>query len=95
MTPWYIDIAMQVNTSVFIFAMLTAVFWRRDIPHWQFIFIFGFLGMIGSCFHWIFDSLFLPEFRVPLFIIANGAVGIFIWKLSVRCPSRKSTVTRE
>jgi len=83
MDPWYVLIAKQTNTAVFLFAMLLSLQWRKDMPHWQFVFVFGFLGMIGSCFHWIFDSLFFPEIRVPLVIVANGSVGLFFWKIAI------------
>jgi len=79
-TPTPIVISRFVNMFVFLFASLVGFSQRRKMNGWYFILTFGIGGVIGNLISLIGGEGPTALFRVPVFIIANSAMGLFLWK---------------
>ena len=77
-TPPLLVISSFINGFVFLFAAILAGHRRRDIRGWQFILMFGLLGIVGNI-HKVIDPGGV-WFRTCIFIVANVSLVIFLWQ---------------
>lgn len=78
-SPPLLIISSFINAFVFLFAAIIAIARRRILTGWPFILIFGIMGIIGN-----FHKIIAPNnvwFRTCFFIIANGSLVFFLWRV--------------
>lgn len=82
-TPPTVVLLRYGNFLIFTFALTMAIHCRRRVPGWHWIAVYGLCGLVGNLV-----SILSGEFswtvtlRIPLFIVANMSVGIFLWHLA-------------
>lgn len=78
-TPAIVVISRFINMFVFLFTFLIGLSLRKKMRGWYFISLFGFAGVIGNIISLVGGESATSSFRVPVFIIANMSMLLFIW----------------
>lgn len=79
-TPPLIVISRFTNMFVFLFACLVAFSLRKRMNGWYFILAYGIAGIMGNLISLIGGEGPTGTFRIPVFIVANLAMLLFLWK---------------
>ena len=79
-TPTLIVLSRFTNMFVFLFASVFGIALRKKLRGWYFIVIYGAGGVIGNLISLIGGEGPTGNFRVPVFIVANFALVLFLWK---------------
>lgn len=79
-TPPLLIISSFINGFVFLFAGLLSVFSfkRRGIRGWQYILVFGLMGVMGNAHKVIAPGA--VALRTCFFIVGNLALVVFLWQ---------------
>ena len=78
-TSALIVISRYTNMFVFLFAALLGVSLRKKLNGWYFVLAYGIGGVAGNLVSLIGGEGPTGVFRVPIFIVANLSLLLFLW----------------